>query len=121
MKWPCRGRAAYWAESAPEVDGVITFHMLNYEPFAGRILKRVEPSMFTVEYFGTAVEFSFFGDVTGGTGLSLVASLVDELFRWKMAAGWVSVLMAMKAAGDHGVDRRNHDPSSSRSDSYADN
>lgn len=26
-----------------------------------------------------------------------------------MTAGWVSVLMAMKAAVDHGVDPRNHD------------
>lgn len=116
-----RGRAAYWAESAPEVDGVITFHILNYAPFAGRILKRVEPSLFAVDYFGTVVEFSLASDGAGGTDLSLVASQVDESIRWEMLAGWVSVLMAMKAAVDHGVDLRNHDPSRSWRDGYADN
>ena len=85
------GRAAYWAEAAPEVDGVVTFHILNYAPWAGRILKRVVPSQ------------------------------VDASIHWEMVAGWVSVLMAMKAAVDHGVDLRNHDPARSWSDGYADN
>ena len=115
------GRATYWAESAPEVDGVITFHILNYDPFAGRILKREEPGLFAVEYFGTVVEFSLSSDGAGGTDLSLTATHVDETIRWEMTAGWVSVLMAMKAAVDHGVDLRNHDSSRSWGDGYADN
>lgn len=115
------GRAAYWAEAAPEVDGVVTFHILNYAPWAGRILKRVVPSLFAVEYFGTVVEFSLASDGAGGTDLSLVASQVDASIHWEMVAGWVSVLMAMKAAVDHGVDLRNHDPARSWSDGYADN
>lgn len=52
-----------------------------------------------LEYFGTIVEFS----------------LQDEV------AGWVSVLMAMKAAVDHGVDLRTHDESRTWGDGYADN
>ena len=115
------GRATYWAESASEVDVVITFHILNYEPFAGRILKREEPAFFAVEYFGTVVEFSLSSDGAGGTDLSLTATHVDEAIRWEMTAGWVSVLMAMKAAVDHGVDLRNHDSSRSWGDGYADN
>jgi len=27
------GPATFWAENAPETDGAITFHILNYEPF----------------------------------------------------------------------------------------
>jgi hypothetical protein len=46
---------------------------------------------------------------------------IDESIRMEMAAGWVSVLMAMKAAVDHGVDLRNHDASRSWSNGYADN
>jgi len=36
-------------------------------------------------------------------------------------AGWVSVLMALKAAVDHGVDLRNHDPQRTWDQGYADN
>ena len=115
------GRARYWAESAPEVNGTITFHILNYEPFSGSVLNRKEPSLFALEYFGTVVEFSLQGDGQGGTDLSLVATQVDESIRMEMVAGWVSVLMAMKAAVDHGVDLRNHEASRSWGDGYADN
>lgn len=115
------GRARYWAESAPEVNGTVTFHILNYEPFSGRVLKMNAPSLFTVEYFGTIVKFSLQDDGQGGTDLSLVATQVDESIRMEMVAGWVSVLMAMKAAVDHGVDLRNHDAARSWGDGYADN
>lgn len=115
------GRARYWAEAAPEVNGRVTFHILNYAPFSGRILHRVEPSLFVLEYFGTVVEFSLHDDGYGGTDLSLLATEVSDANRMEMAAGWVSVLMAMKAAVDHGVDLRNHDASRSWSRGYADN
>jgi uncharacterized protein YndB with AHSA1/START domain len=115
------GRARYWAESAPEVDGSITFHILNYDPFSGRILSKREPSLFKLEYFGTIVEFSLRSDDKGGTDLLVVASEVDESIRMEMIAGWVSVLMAMKAAVDHNVDLRNHDASRAWGDGYVDN
>ena len=38
-----------------------------------------------------------------------------------MTAGWVSVLMAMKAALDYGVDLRNHDIERTWMKGYADN
>jgi uncharacterized protein YndB with AHSA1/START domain len=115
------GRARYWAESAPEVNGQVTFHILGYEPFSGGILKNKAPSLFAVEYFGTTVEFSLQDDGKGGTDLSLVATQVEESIRMEMVAGWVSVLMAMKAAVDHEVDLRNHDESRTWGDGYADN
>jgi uncharacterized protein YndB with AHSA1/START domain len=115
------GRAHYWAESALEVDRQVTFHILGYEPFSGRILKKQAPSVFALEYFGTFVEFSLQDDGKGGTDLSLVATEVDESIRMEMVAGWVSVLMAMKGAVDYGVDLRNHDPSRTWGDGYADN
>lgn len=115
------GRARYWAESAPEVNGQVTFHILGYEPFSGRILKKNPPSVFALEYFGTIVEFSLHNDGKGGTDLLLVATQVDESIRMEMVAGWVSVLMAMKAAVDHRVDLRNHDKSRTWGEGYADN
>ncbi|MEW5757332.1 MAG: SRPBCC domain-containing protein [Pseudomonadota bacterium] len=86
------GRARYWAESTREVNGQVTFHILGYEPFSGRILKNDAPSLFSVEYFGSTVEFSLQDDGKGGTDLSLVATQVKESIRMEMVAGWVSVL-----------------------------
>ena len=115
------GRARYWAESAEEVNGQIAFHILGYTPFSGRILKNVPPSLFMLEYFGTIVEFTLRDDGKGGTDLSLLATNVDESIRMEMAAGWVSVLMAMKAAVDHSIDLRNHDALRTWGQGYADN
>jgi len=53
--------------------------------------------------------------------LSLVAKVDDEELRREMIPGWVSVLMAMKAAVDFGVDLRNHDPKRSWQQGFADN
>jgi hypothetical protein len=36
-------------------------------------------------------------------------------------AGWVSVLLGLKAAADHGVDLRNHDAARTWSQGYCDN
>lgn len=115
------GRERYWAESAPEEDGVITFHILNYAPFSGRILRRDPPHAFALEYFGSKTTFSLRPNGCGGTDLELHATEVDEAISMEMVAGWVSVLMAMKASVDHGVDLRNHDATRSWGQGYADN
>jgi hypothetical protein len=39
----------------------------------------------------------------------------------EMIAGWVSVLMAMKAAVDHNIDLRNHDKSRAWRSGFLDN
>lgn len=103
------------------VSGHIAFRILGYEPFTGRILRKEPPSLFSLEYFGTIVELSLQDDGNGGKDLSLVSTRVDESIQVEMIAGWVSVLMAMKAAVDHGVDLRNHDVSRTWSHGYADN
>ncbi len=115
------GRARFWAESAPESEGVVTFHFLGHEPHEGRILRREPPVHLAVEYFGTLVEFTLEPDGRGGTDLALLASEVDEHERMELVAGWVSVLLAMKAAVDFGIDLRNHDPERTWARGYADN
>ncbi len=56
---------------------LITFHILNYEPFSGHILSVIEPSRFKVEYFGSTVVFLL--AMTGTRdGSRLVATGVDE-------------------------------------------
>lgn len=115
------GRASYWAESAEERDGAITFRFVDYEPYTGRILRVDPPHLFAVDYFGAEHEFTLDDDGAGGTDLTLVATNVDPSMRDEMIAGWVSVLMAMKAAVDHGIDLRNHDRRRTWGQGYVDN
>jgi hypothetical protein len=56
-------------------------------------------------------------DGARGTDLTLVADGDDAETR----AGWVSVLLALKAASDFGVDVRNHDARRTWSQGYCDN
>jgi uncharacterized protein YndB with AHSA1/START domain len=115
------GRASFWAESAVEFDDVVEFVVLGYPRFRGRILQREPPRAFVIEYFDSKVTFRLESDGHGGTDLELLAEDVDPSLRWEMTAGWVSVLLAMKAAVDFGVDLRNHDESRTWQTGYADN
>ena len=115
------GRSGFWAESAKEENGHITYHILNYQPYTGKIITNTPPAQFTVEYFGTIADFRLQKDGGNGTDLTLQATEVPESLRTEMIAGWVSVLMAMKAYVDHGVDLRNHDAKRVWSNGYADN
>jgi hypothetical protein len=64
-----------------------------------------------VRYYGGSVAtFELAGDGAGGTDLRLTDAGVPDEDRTEVIAGWVSVLLALKAAIDIGVDLRNHDP-----------
>ena len=77
------GRAGFWSESAVEVDGSIHFEFINGVTYDGRILERVPPSKWAVEYFGSAVEFMLEPDGVGGTeqagGAGVVGSALQGL------------------------------------------
>lgn len=104
------GRSTFWAEQTVEKDGMIEFTILNYPRYQARILEQQTPYQFRLEYFGTDVTFDLETTKDGGTDLTLVAVTDSEETKTEMTAGWVSVLMAMKAAVDFGVDLRNHHP-----------
>jgi uncharacterized protein YndB with AHSA1/START domain len=106
------GRARFWAESTEESAGGLVWHLLN-EPrrIEGRVLERVPGRKVQFEYFaGSTALFALEPDGKGGTDLTLEAGNVDQRIRSEMTAGWVTVLMALKAATDFGIDLRNHDP-----------
>ena len=105
------GRAQFWAESAVEQDGRIQFLFPDGQKWQGEILAQVSPRLFRVVYFGgSVVTFTLEEDGAGGTDLTLTDEGVADEYRCEVIAGWVSVLMALKAAVDYGVDLRNHDP-----------
>ncbi len=115
------GRARFWAESAVERDGEIEFHFPNGMHTNGKVLDKHRPHRFVIEYFGREVAFELKDDGRGGTDLHLITSSSAQDDRAEEIPGWVSVLMAMKAAVDFGLDLRNHDSTRTWDQGYADN
>ena len=116
------GRAHFWAESAEEQDGRITWIFPSGETCRGEILENAPPRHFAVRYVSDSVTtFDLTDDGSGGTDLILTSSGVSVENRAEIAAGWVSILLALKAAVDFGVDLRNHDPNRTWNQGYVDN
>jgi uncharacterized protein YndB with AHSA1/START domain len=116
------GRASFWAESAVEEDEVIHFVFPNHSEWQGRVLQNERPHRFQVEYYGGSITtFELNPDDSGGTDLTLTDQGIAEEDRTEVIAGWVSVLMALKASVDFGVDLRNHDPKRTWDEGYLEN
>lgn len=115
------GRRAFWAESAEEQDDEIEFRFSNGTVLVSRILSADPGREFSLSYFdATTVTFRLQEDGGGGTDLVLTEEGVSEASWTENRPGWVSVLLSLKAAADHGVDLRNHDPERSWESGYVD-
>lgn len=115
-----RGRASFWAETAREVDGRVRFEFPGGEQTEGAIVRREPGKVWSVEYFGSVVEFVLEPDGSGGTDLTMTDRGVAAEHRSEVIAGWLNVLFPMKAHIDFGVDLRNHDPHRTWRHGYAD-
>ncbi len=116
------GRTRFWAESAKELDGKIHFIFPNGFEWVGKILKKISPYEFSLEYIdGSVTTFQLQSDGNGGTDLILMDTGVPKVHRTEVTAGWISVLMNLKAAVDFSVDLRNHDPNRTWDRGYVDN
>ena len=116
------GRASFWAESTAERDGSVEFAFVNGTRWRGAVLAAERPRVFAVEYFGgSRASFELAPDGATGTDLTLVESDVPEQWEAENRAGWISVLLALKAAADFGVDLRNHDRARTWDEGYCDN
>ena len=116
-----KGREQFWAESAPEKDGIISFQFINGQYYHSKILDRKNYSLFKIEYFNSIVTFHLENTGIGGTDLTIINQYVIEEEYLEVYAGWVSVLMALKGAVDFGIDLRNHDKSRTWDELYVDN
>lgn len=115
------GRRRFWAASADEYEGVVTFRFLNGQEWRSRILARESERHFSLTYFrGSVAAFELTPDGAGGTDLTLTETGVPTAEWDDNRAGWVSVLLALKGAADFGVDLRNDDPSRRWEQGYVD-
>lgn len=116
------GRARFWAESAVEADGWITWTWPGGMSARTRIIEAVPSHHYSVEYFGgSRATFELQDDGAGGTDLTLTDEGVRPEDWLETHAGWVSVLLALKAVAEYGVDLRNHDPRRTWENGYVDN
>ena len=116
------GRRQFWAESAEESGGTIRFRFPDGSELTSRIVEQQPPHRFAIEYFGGAmVLFECAPDGSGGTDLRLIETGTPAAERDENIAGWVSVLLSLKAAVDHGADLRNHDPQRTWAHGYVEN
>jgi uncharacterized protein YndB with AHSA1/START domain len=116
------GRATFWAESALESDGSIDFVFPNDLTWRGESLARDPACRYSVRYFGGSVTtFTLETDGSGGTDLTLTDQRVPPADILETTSGWVSVLLALKAAVDHDIDLRGHDPARTWDAGYCDN
>ncbi|UJH68631.1 SRPBCC domain-containing protein [Allomuricauda sp. SCSIO 65647] len=115
------GIEKFWAEKAEKKDGHIQFSFPNKQVYKSKILNQEANKNFRIEYFNSIVDFNLSENELGGTLMELVNSNVELEDYHANYAGWVSVLMTLKAAVDFEVDLRNHDSQKTWDDGYMDN
>lgn len=115
------GRTRWWAERSEERDGLVELSWDDEGSLIAPVLRRRAPASFALRWFGgSELQFALRGDGAGGTDLDFVLlDVPDE--RWaREQAGWPARLLELKAACEHGVDLRNHDPARDRGSGYVD-
>lgn len=115
------GRSAFWAERTEQRGNEITFYFPNDETLLSRVLDSRPPRLFSVTYFNNSTVTFDLKEQAEGTILRLRETGVPDSDQCENRAGWVSVLLNLKARVDHGIDLRNHDPQYTWSDGYVDN
>ncbi|PRX54787.1 SRPBCC family protein [Flagellimonas meridianipacifica] len=115
------GRKKFWAERADEDNGVINFLFPNGQTYKGRILEMIPNKRFHLDYFDSMVKFHLKPSHDGGTDLVLINENVQENEFSEVNAGWISVLMNLKAVADFQCDLRNHDSKRTWDQGYAEN
>ncbi len=106
------GRTKFWSDTSETREGFFILGWMAEKSKAKcRILGQSRPHRFSFNYWGnTTVIVDLQSDGGGGTDLTLVEeNFPKESHRLEHIGGWVTVLLGLKAAVDHGVDLRNHD------------
>lgn len=115
------GREAFWCERSRESGGALEMEFPNGVRERFETLGREEGRALRMRYFGgseLAIEVRGDGDACEVT---VTETGVAGAERAENESGWVSVLLALKAAAQHGIDLRNHDPARTWDQGYVDN
>ena len=105
------GRQKFWVERSDSKGPELEFTFSNGLRCHAKVLVSDPPRAISFFYFDSVSEFRLESDSRGGTDLTLTNAGVQESEWNEVHAGWLNVLLPLKAAVDFGVDLRNHDPS----------
>lgn len=115
------GRERFWAKRSVAAKEGFTLHFINGETLSVPVHQAIRPSRFVFGYFGgSRVTLELAGDDRGGCDLRLIEEGVPREEHLQNYAGWVSVLLACKAAVDFDIDLRSHDPDRTWGGRYVD-
>lgn len=115
------GRERFWCERSRESGGRIEMTFPSGVTESFEVLERSEGRLLRIRYFGgSEATFTIEPDARGCV-VTLTETGVPDGHRAENESGWVSVLLALKGAAQFGVDLRNHDPSRTWDDGFADN
>lgn len=89
------------------------------EAVNARLIRAERPSVIEMLYFGAETRFDL-SPAEGGCVVK-VDAMVPEIEFDEVNAGWVSVLMNLKAVAGFGIDLRNHNERYSWARGFADN
>lgn len=115
------GRSLFWAERTVQEGNAIVFRFPNGDTLQSRVLETRPPRRFSLTYFNDSIVTFDLRDGTAGTDLRVQETELAVADVAENRAGWVSVLLNLKAQADHGIDLRNHDPERTWAQGYVDN
>jgi uncharacterized protein YndB with AHSA1/START domain len=114
------GRRLFWAEESRSSGSGFSLRFPDGTEERCLLVSAEPPHRFAFRYFGSEVEILLQPDGSGGTDLTLTNIGVPQEDYDEVNAGWLSVLLPLKAAADFGVDLRNHDPRRTWRELYVD-
>lgn len=114
-----RGRESFWAERSRETQEGFDLEFPNGQEIHVTVLEVIAGRCLKVRYFDAPTSF-YLEPIREGTILTLRATVSDEEYV-ETHAGWVSVLLTLKAQIEGGIDLRNHAKEYSWDEGFADN
>lgn len=102
------GRQRFWAERSQQNADQITLTFPDGSQTVLDVISQEPPSTWVVRYFGALTSFEVQATSVDTAVLEVRASDVPDGDCVELAAGWVSVLMNLKAVVNAGTDLRNH-------------
>jgi uncharacterized protein YndB with AHSA1/START domain len=115
------GRERFWAETSQQSGKRVELRFADGTTTRLEVLASNAPTSIAVRYFDAKTTFELTSTSGGLTLLEVTADNVLPADTIDVAAGWVSVLLCLKAYVMAGLDLRNHDPRYAWSAGFVDN
>jgi uncharacterized protein YndB with AHSA1/START domain len=116
-----QGRGKFWAERTEQQEQHVVFHFSDGQELSSQVLESSPSHHFSLTYFNGSIVTFDIHEEPDGTILQLRETNLSDSDERQNRAGWVSVLLNLKAQADYEIDLRNHHPQYTWSEGYVDN